>query len=298
MIHGNILAAPRFPLFFWGLIVLGEVLSAWLEIIRGVRYRSTAEDRGDKSLSLASRRASGTWPSHLQAGFLMWETKPREVAKLVRGPPCWSVAEPGFEPASGHAQSSTLGCARAPCVSSPPSCRWGKAGWCIWGRAHPSAEADGARQLSGSSPVLSSACLLLRLIAARPRCDVSSLRKCGRGGSGVAVRSGACALIGKRSISRRRSQLPSWHLWAASGVTGLLLRASGLGPCVFRSEGFPGLVGASCDWTLHSWGGVWERRWLGPGHLLNRAPVSLPRQPPCGAGTPPPPRYSPPQHPQ
>lgn len=62
MIHGNILAAPPFPLFFWGLIVLGEVLSAWLEIIRGVRYRSTAEDRGDKSLSVASRRASGTWP--------------------------------------------------------------------------------------------------------------------------------------------------------------------------------------------------------------------------------------------
>lgn len=78
-------------------------------------------------LQVAVRQALGL--SHLQAGFLMWETKPREVAKLVRGPPSWSVAEPGFEPASGHAQSSALRCARAPCVSSPPSCR-GK-GWLV-----------------------------------------------------------------------------------------------------------------------------------------------------------------------
>lgn len=53
------------------------------------------------------------------------------------------------------------------------------------------------RQLAGGSPVLSSACLLLRLIAACPRADVSPLRQ---------------AREGRERCSRADREL-GWHSW-------------------------------------------------------------------------------------
>ena len=99
-----------------------------------------------------------------------------------------------FQLVSGRAGPRTCLCAlsvrwsslytEAPCSSHGAL---GRAGWGTWGRetaclegsACPPAKADRARQLAGGSPVLSSACLLLRLIAACPWCDVPHSGECG-----------------------------------------------------------------------------------------------------------------------
>lgn len=162
----------------------------------------------------------------------------------------------------------------SPChLPTEPQGRWGEVARLSWhiptarleGPAHPPAQADRARRPAGGSPGLSSACLPRRLIAACPRCDVSPRRQLRRGALGgahpepvpaqPAARS-APSLIGKPSISLQRSSLPRCHRWAPSGVTGLPLGASGRGLCACLSEGFLGLVGASSDRALLSWG--WE----------------------------------------
>lgn len=132
-----------------------------------------------------------------------------------------------------------------------PRCCWGgQAGASgagrlrVW-RARPTLQRrQTARQLAGGSPVLSSACLLLRLIAACPRCDVSLLRQAWRGGSRAATLIGDLCWHIWQPAQRPRwkaihqpaaARLPSWHLWAASGMMGLPRGAPGLGLCVSAS---------------------------------------------------------------
>lgn len=176
-----------------------------------------------------------------------------------------SEAELGFKPASTDFQFSAFHC--TPESTPLPPCGAAGEGWlgpprladCMsGGSSDPSMEAHRARQRAGRPAVLSSARLLLRLIAACPQYDVSLFRlrwegwePCSHADGKPVGTAGSLhrALIGQRSISGSRTasevQLPSWHLCTSSGVTGPLAQSLWAGPVCLPRGGLSG-------------GGEWE----------------------------------------
>ena len=120
----------------------------------------------------------------LQVCFLTWEMKPREVTRLGEDLPACLWQSWASNLPLCTLSPVVLAVHRGPCSSHGAL---GRAGWGTWGRetaclegsARPPGKADRAHQLAGGSPVLSSACLLLRLIAACPWCDVPHSGECG-----------------------------------------------------------------------------------------------------------------------